>query len=162
MSKNNEMKNKTDLIIEKRPDGRLWTTVDGKDIAIQVKPCFPWSYPKKYISLRDDNDNEIALIEDLSFLESHSRKLVEQAVTVTTFVMEIESVISHKEEFEVRSWEVQTKQGRRKFQTKRDSWPQALPNGGLLIRDIAGDLFHIPEPNNMDNRSRKLISPFID
>ena len=162
MSKDKKMKSKTDLIIEKRPDGRLWTTIDGKDIALQIKPCFPWSYPQRYISLRDDEDDEIALIDDLSILESHSRKLVEQAIVATAFVMEVESIISHTEEFEVRSWDVQTKQGRRKFQTKRDSWPQTLPSGGLLIRDIAGDLFHIPEPNNMCQRSKKLIAPFID
>ena len=71
MSKDKKMKSKTDLIIEKRPEGRLWTTIDGKDIALQIKPCFPWSYPQRYISLRDDEDDEIALIDDLSILESH-------------------------------------------------------------------------------------------
>ena len=130
--------------------------------AERVQACFPWTRPQKYISLRDDQGNEIALINDLDYLDASSRKLVRQALAETSFVMQIEAVLSRQEEFEVRTWDVRTKQGRRKFQTKRDAWPQALPDGGLLIRDIAGDLFYIASPHNMDHASKILLAPFID
>lgn len=151
-----------DIKIERRNDSRLWTVHNGKDVAIRVETCFPWSHPKKYISLRDDERNEIALIEDLDEMDSESADLVREALRETAFVMQIETVLSIQEEFEVRTWDVETKQGRRKFQTKRDAWPQTLPDGGLLIRDIAGDLFFIASPHNMDPASRKFLAPFID
>lgn len=150
------------LRIEKRRDGRLWTEYAGKAVALRVQSCFPWSHTRQYISLRDEEENEVALIEDLSRLEPESRRLIEQALAEAGFVMEIESVISLNEEFEIRSWHVQTKQGPRKFQTKRDEWSQVISGGGLLFRDVAGDLFYIRQPHTMDPASRKLLAAFID
>ena len=150
------------LRIEKRQDGRLWTQFRGKPVALRVYPCFPWSSPRRYISLRDDKDNEVALIKDLGEVESESRRLIEQALAESGFVMEIERVFSRDEEFEVRTWQVLTKQGPRKFQTKKDEWPQVLPDGALLIPDVAGDLFYIRDPHAMDATSRRCLAPFID
>jgi hypothetical protein len=42
------------------------------------------------------------------------------------------------EDFEIRCWKVQTRQGRRTFQTSRDSWPRKMPNGDFLVQDMAG------------------------
>ena len=33
----------------------------------------------------------------------------------------------------------------RTFQTRLDHWPCELPGGGLLIRDVAGDLYYIAD-----------------
>ena len=143
-------------------DGRLYVRISGKDVAVHVKPCLPWSHPQGYISLRDDDDNEIALIEDLKMLDDNSRKHLEQALYDTVFVIQIKKVISCKEEFEVRTWDVITQHGPRKFQTKRDAWPRILPQGKLLIKDVAGDLYSIDDPYSMDAHSRKQLASFID
>jgi hypothetical protein len=34
--------------------------------------------------------------------------------------------------------------------------------GGLLIRDVAGDLYHLAEPAKLDKRSRELLWAFVD
>ena len=146
----------------KEKDGRLYVSIRGNDIAVHVKPCLPWSHPQGYISLRDDEDNEIALIEDLKMLDDNSRKCLEQALFDAVFVIKINKVISCKEEFEVRIWHVGTQQGLRKFQTKRDAWPRILPQGKLLIKDVAGDLYSIDDPYSMDAHSRKQLASFID
>ena len=155
-------KTKKSLKIERRTDGQLWTEHDGKDVVLHVQPCFPWTSPQQHISLRDDADNEVALISDLAEVDSTSRSLIEEALSETAFVMEVDAVIDRTEEFEIRTWEVQTKQGRRKFQTKRDEWPTTMPDGSLMIRDVAGDLFRVSEPKAMDTKSRKYLAPFID
>ena len=131
-------------------------------MAIRVRPCFPWSYPKSYISLRDDDDNEVAFIKDLKVVDLNSRRCLKDALLDTVFVIEITKVICCKEEFEVRTWEVETQQGLRKFQTKRDTWPRILPGGDLLIKDVAGDLYCINDPHGMDPHSRKQLAAFID
>ncbi|MEE8580585.1 MAG: DUF1854 domain-containing protein [Myxococcota bacterium] len=61
-----------------------------------------------------------------------------------------------------RAWPVRTRQGARSFQTKRDEWPRKMPGGGLLIRDVAGDLFFVPEPTDLDSKSQGLVWVFID
>jgi hypothetical protein len=37
-----------------------------------------------------------------------------------------------------------------------------MPGGGLLIRDVAGDLFFIADPRTLDRRSQKLLWAYID
>ena len=149
------------LKIEWRSDGKLWVSKDNTDTPVQARCCFPWSKSKSYISLRDKEDNEVALVEELTDLDGTSREALELALIEAGFVMEITGVISLKEDFEIRSWQVETRQGKRHFQTKLDDWPQSLPGGGLLIRDVAGDLFHIEDPHSLDESSRKLIWAFV-
>jgi len=150
------------LKIERRQDGRLWGRDGEREIVLRVRHCFPWSSPGKYVSLRDDQENEIALIRDLAELDAETRLLIEQALAESCFVMDIEAILSLDEEFEIRTWQVRTKQGLRKFQTRRDEWPYVLGNGGLLIRDVAGDLFCIRNPHALDESSWKRLSPFVD
>jgi hypothetical protein len=37
-----------------------------------------------------------------------------------------------------------------------------LPDGGLLLRDLAGDLYRLPDKSALDARSRKLLWAFVD
>jgi Domain of unknown function (DUF1854) len=71
-------------------------------------------------------------------------------------------VLEVEEEVEIRHWRVETRQGFRTFQTRLDDWPRALPGGGFLIRDVAGDLYHLAAPKAMDQRSRELLWAFVD
>ena len=50
----------------------------------------------------------------------------------------------------------------RTFQTKLDDWPRELPGGGLLIGDVAGDLYQIANRDDLDEKSRKLLWAFAD
>jgi hypothetical protein len=77
-------------------------------------------------------------------------------------VLEVTRVLSIEEEVEIRHWVVETKHGRRSFQTHLDDWPRALPMGGLLIRDVAGDLYRLAAPGQLDRRSRELLWAFVD
>ena len=38
----------------------------------------------------------------------------------------------------------------------------AMPGGGVLIRDVSGDLYHIPAPESLDRKSRELMYSFVD
>ncbi len=38
----------------------------------------------------------------------------------------------------------------------------AKPHGGLLIRDLAGDLYHLGKPEQLDRKSRELLWAFVD
>lgn len=148
--------------IERREDRQLWV-VRGKTASrVRVKRCFPWTEPSRYISLRDDQDNELALVKCLTRLDRDSRAVMEEALAEAGFVLEIIRLESLERDFEIRSWTVETRQGPRTFQTKLDDWPRALPNGGLLIRDVAGDLFYIPNPGALDFKSQRLLWAFVD
>ena len=143
-------------------DGRLIAVVGGKPVAVRLRQCFPWTESSRHLSLRDDEDEEVALVEDPAALSAESRRALERALAEAGFVLEVRRVVDIEEEVEIRQWTVETAHGRRSFQTHLDDWPRSLPGGGLLIRDVAGDLYRLADPRRMDHRSRELLWAFVD
>ena len=150
------------VVLRAGADGRLEAIVDGEAVAVRVRQCFPWSEPRRHLSLRDVEDEEIALVEDPELLDAGSREALELALADAAFVLEVTRVLAIEEEVEIRQWHVETVQGPRYFQTHLDDWPRVLPMGGLLIRDVAGDLYRLPSPRELDRRSRELLWAFVD
>ena len=99
---------------------------------------------------------------DPADLDQRSRAALERALAVAGFVFEVTQVLEIEEEVEIRRWRVETEQGPRTFQTRLDDWPRTLPHGGLLIRDLAGDLYHLAAPGQLDRHSRELLWAFVD
>ena len=143
-------------------DGRLVVIVGRAPVPVRLRQCFPWSEPGLHLSLRDDEDREVAIVNDPAALDAESRRAIEQAIAEAGFVLEVTRVLDIDEEVEIRQWTVETRQGPRSFQTHLDDWPRTLPNGGLLIRDVAGDLYRLAAPGEMDRRSRELLWAFVD
>ena len=150
------------LRLEWRADGSLWAVRGEDEKAVSVRRCFPWTEPTRHLSLRDADEAEFAFVRDPVDLDARSRAALEAALTVAGFVFEITSVLEIEEEVEIRRWRVETRQGPRTFQTRLDDWPRTLPHGGLLIRDLAGDLYHLAEPAALDRQSRDLLWAFVD
>ena len=150
------------LTLERRLDGRLWALQGGEARPVWVRQCFPWSAPGGFLSLRDDDEEEFALVRDPAELDPGPRGALEQALVEAGFVLEVTQVLEIEEEVEVRHWRVETRQGSRSFQTRLDDWPRVLPHGGLLVRDVAGDLYHLGDLEAMDRKSRGLLRAFVD
>ncbi|MEN8184926.1 MAG: DUF1854 domain-containing protein, partial [Myxococcota bacterium] len=132
---------KSRLALERRLDGRLWAVREGEAIAVTPLRCFPWSAPMRCLSLRDDEQQEVALVWDPADLDPESRGALEEALVQAGFVLDVTRVDEVEEDFEIRSWKVHTRQGARSFQTALDAWPREAPTGGLLLEDVAGDLY---------------------
>ena len=150
------------LKLERRADGQLWADLDGEERAVRVHRCFPWSEPGRFLSLRDTDNEEFALVESVDELCAGSRRVLEEALVEAGFVLEVTGVIDVIEEVEIRIWKVETRQGVRTFQTPLDDWPSQIPGGAIVIKDVAGDLYHIADPEAMDDRSRKWLWAFVD
>ena len=152
----------TRLTLERRADGQLWATRDGEERTVRVRRCFPWSEPGRLLSLRDHDDEEVALVVDPTTLDARSRASLEEALVEAGFVLHVTRVRQIEEEVEIRRWHVETREGPRRFVTRLDDWPRALPGGGLLIRDVAGDLYQLADPARVDRESRALLWAFVD
>lgn len=150
------------LALRRRPDGRLALTRGEATHIVSARRCFPWTEPLRYISLRDADDVEIELVSSPAALDAESRRALEEVLAEAGFVLTITGIVSIADEFELRLWRVQTSQGARSFQTARDEWPREVPGGGLLVRDVAGDLYHIPAPEQLDAASQKRLWAFVD
>jgi len=148
--------------LERRVDGQLWVTMGEAEAPVRVHRCFPWSDPQRYVSLRDDDHHELAFVADAVELDSGSRLVLEEALAEAGFLLEVLAIDEIHSEVEIRRWIVETRQGRRSFQTRLDDWPREVPGGGLVIRDVAGDLYHVERPEALDNKSRGLLWAFVD
>ena len=142
-------------------DGRLIAHTMRGAIAVRVRQCFPWSEPHRHLSLRDAEEREVLLVEDPATLGAASREALEHALAEAGFVLQVTRVVSIDEEVEIRQWTVETRHGPRSFQTHLDDWPRVLPDGGLLIRDVAGDLYRLTV-GELDEKSRDLLWAFVD
>jgi hypothetical protein len=150
------------LRLEWRADGSLWALRGDEERPVSVRRCFPWTEPTRHLSLRDADEEEFALVRDPAELDARSRAALEMALAVAGFVFEVIRVLEIEEEVEIRRWRVETRQGPRTFQTRLDDWPRSLPHGGLLIRDLAGDLYHLGKTDQLDKKSRELLWAFVD
>jgi len=150
------------VVLKNHGDGRLAAVIGERTVAVKLRQCFPWSEPTRHLSLRDGDDKEIALVDDPASLDAESRQALELALADAGFVLEVTRVLEIEEEIEIRQWTVETRQGNRSFQTHLDDWPRVLPGGGLLIRDVAGDLYRLADPSRLDKKSRALLWAFVD
>lgn len=145
-----------------REDGALVARIDGEDVPVTPARCFPWSHGEQFYSLRNDEGHEVALVEDPDDLDGESRAALASVLAEIGFVFEVRRVLEVEEEFEIRCWKVETGQGPRTFQTARDEWPRETPDGSLLVRDVAGDLYRIPDIEGMDAHSQRLLWALVD
>lgn len=153
------------LVLHNAGDGRLFVMINDELVAVELRQCFPWSEPTRYLSLWGSigtDEREVALVDDPAQLSPESRLAVEHALATAGFVLQVTRVLSVEEEVEIRNWRVVTRQGARSFQTHLDEWPRALPDGALLIRDVAGDLYRLPPKCELDKKSRDVLWAFVD
>jgi len=150
------------LTLEKRHDGRLWALLAERAAPVKLRRCFPWTFPERYISLQAEDNTELAFVSDPKELSPASQAALSQALSEAGFVFLIQRVYTVEEDFELRCFKVETPQGPRAFQTALDAWPRETPDGGLLIEDVAGDVFRIEDATTLDPRSRELLWELVD
>src|SRR2546425_10076269 len=101
----------SELTLERRSDGQLWAVRGDAERAVWVRRCFPWSEPGRFVSLRDEDDNELALVGDPAELDPASRRVLEEAMAAAGFVFEVTRVMAIEEEVEIRHWRVGARPG---------------------------------------------------
>lgn len=129
-------------------------------IGVRVARCFPWSMPDRYISIRNDQGDELFLFQSLDQAEPQTRRLIEEELELLQFVPQITTVESVDDQFEVMSWKVQTDRGPVELQVKHAEDIRQLDEKRVLIRDHAGGLFEVRDITKLDPRSRRFIEDY--
>ncbi len=151
----------SDVKIYYKQNRQLYLLKGEDEYEIQVKKCFPWTHPLEYLSLRDVEDSEVYLVENLTQLDAESRKNLASYLDKSDYIHEIVKVVDVIEDVELRNYKIATKGGERSIQTRLDDWPSLQDDGGVIIQDLNGDLFRIPTPETLDENSRELLSTYI-
>lgn len=151
---------------------RLWTDdydelylrVDGGQARgpLTAHRAFPLSMADEFVSLRDREGGEVAVIRRLADLDADSRAAVESILEWTYFASEITAVHAVEVRFHIPHWDVETDRGRRTIEmasSRRDI--RVLPDGRALIRDADGNLYEIPSVTRLDADSRALVEDYL-
>ena len=142
--------------------GQLQVVRGDQTTAVRVQPCFPLSEPNRFFSLLDNDGNETCMVENPSDLDAPGHAALSTAIADAAFTIKVTAIESISNDIDLRIWQVLTSSGSRTFETRLGSWPRKLEDGGVLIQDIAEDLYHIENANALDSRSRQLLWAFSD
>lgn len=135
------------LRLERHIDGQLWARTPDREVRVKVHRCFHWSEPGRFVSLRDAEEDEVALVRDLRKLDPGSRAALEDALAAAGFVLEVTRIQVVEDEVEIRYWRVETRR---------------LSDSSFLIRDVSGDLYHVHDTRALDRESREWLWAYVE
>ena len=156
------------LNLYRRNDGRLMTKMTEADGSVEEKSvrivrCFPWTARSHYLSLRDDSGKELYFVENLEVLDDPKvRSLISEEIEERTYIPHIRKIDAIDREGDLFRWNVQSDAGKRIFYTNRNAIPRELPSGGIIMKDISGDRYLIPDVGSLDYRSRNWLWLYLD
>jgi hypothetical protein len=142
-------------------DGKLRLTIenDRSYLSVKVVLAAPLSHPNEYISFVNEKGEEITWIRSLNAVEAETRTVIQKELARRYLNAVIHRIHSVRSEFGVSYWEVETSRGQREFVVEENPnqfiW---LSETRLLILDVDGNRFEIPDSTQLDAHSARLIA----
>jgi hypothetical protein len=153
-----------DLKLFYAPKDRLRLSIDNEKSYLTVKPVWaaPLSYPDRYLALLDGKGEEIVMIPDPRELPPESREAVERELRLRYLTATITRIAYARQEYGATYWTVETDRGLREFVTQ-NLQENALwfSDTQLLLVDVDGNRFEIPDITALDVRSQALIHAIL-
>lgn len=132
---------------------------------IRVVRSFPFTDRNKYISIRtiDEKSKEIGMIKDLAAdVTPETRQMLEEQMDIRYFTPVIKKINNIKDEYGHAYFDVETDQGPCKFVIYMNSSSVVnLSDVRLLISDLDGNRFEIPDYTKLSARELKMLDLFL-
>ena len=131
-------------------------------VDIEVVRAFPITDPRRSISICDADGAEILCIDDLDEVPTPMRQRLEDELARRHFLPRIQLIGNIVGVADPTTWEVATDRGMTRFtvQSEEDVRRLGAPNRVLII-DSHGIRYLIPDVNELDSRSKRLLSRYI-
>lgn len=160
----------TDIFYIRPQDITFWQT-KGNLLAAKSKTyegrvnllrIFPLTYAFQYLSVKDDDFNELGVIEDARIFSPEQFALIEEELSKRYFVPSITKVNDVREEFGNYFWECETTSGNRSF-TVRDLANNLLKtkDGGLILIDTDGNRYGVKELKQLGTKAARLLDIWL-
>ncbi len=150
------------LQLKIKKNGLLFLIKGDEEIEVTPKSCFPLERPREFISLIDKKGKEAYIITRLDDAPESISVPLEKYLGQKKFTIRINKILHIEEDYQVRVWQIESEQGKRKFQTSLQVWPIEREDGTYHIQDLSGDIYTIPSKEMLDKKSIEIVSPFID
>lgn len=127
---------------------------------LELRRMFPITGLTKYIALMDSEGNEIAVIRNLEDLMPESKKVAENCLREYYMIPRITKFIKMSERFKIWMWTAETDKGICTFEIRNHLTAiKPLYDGRVLIKDANDNRYEIPDVEQLDSRSKKMILP---
>lgn len=144
----------------REPEWMLRLTIedDRSYTRVKIVRAAPLSHPNRYICLLDAKDEEICMFPDLKDVDEAMRQIIDEELNRRYLTSTIQRVESVRNEFGTSYWEVETNRGEREFVVQNAAEnAQWLGDRRLLLVDVDGNRFEIPDLQALDKKSLGLV-----
>jgi ATP-binding cassette subfamily B protein len=129
-------------------------------VAVSARRSFPLTDPERFVCLVDPRGHELCCIEAPAALSAESRSALEQALAASELLPRVERIEAVRAEATQSTWQVVTDRGERAFVVEQEDHIRRLADGRHLITDQHGMRYLVPRPEELDLKSRRLLSSF--
>ena len=153
-----------DLKLFYAPKDRLRLTVGEDRSYVTVKPVWaaPISQPDAFLALIDGKGNEIVTLPDPNVLSPENLAAVQAELRQRYLTATVTAIHSARQEYGATYWSVETDRGARDFVTQSlQENAQWFSDTHLLLLDVDGNRFEIPDVVALDARSRAFLNAIL-
>ena len=142
-------------------------TGDKKYDRVMIQRTFPLSQPLKFLSVREvkadrEPGEEIGIIEDLAALSESLQGLVYNELDTRYFTPDITKRLRLKDERGIVSMDTETTSGARRITAHSNSSSFIrLSKVRMLIVDVDGNRYNIPDITALDKKSRRNLEVIV-
>ncbi len=157
--------NKENAKFERTPGGFVKLTYKDKTYdRVGVYRTFPVTQPEEFISIReaDEKAREIGVVEKLSNLDAEQAKMLKEQLDLRYFTPEITKIFDIKTEYGYGYFHVMTTYGECRFTIHNGgSSVISLTDTRIVINDLDGNRFEVPDITKLTTNERKKLDLFI-
>ena len=133
-----------------------------------IRRSFPITAPDEFLSVREPDTkkngrgHEIGMIRNIHIFDKETVDLLNAELNIRYFTPEITRIYSSKEKFGYSYMEAETTAGRVASVLNNPFYNiRSLEDGRIIINDMDGNCFVVPDPKKLDRHSLKHIEVYI-
>jgi len=143
-------------------NGFLYVRHQEQDSRAFLCRQFPLEMLWEFISVLDENQQEIGIVRRTDLFAGEQRELLETELKRRYFAPVIEEIIQVKERYGFSYWKVRTAEGTLNF-TLHDTFRSIFraQENRLILSDVDGNRFEIPDVEKLDRKRYKKIELYL-
>ena len=143
-------------------NGFLYIKQEEKEERVFLYRQFPFEIQWEFISVMDSDKQEIGILRSIEQFDQETKALLVKELVRRYYTPVIERIFSVKERYGFSYWKVKTPDGEMNF-TLQDTFRSMIRAGEnrLLLLDVNGNRFEIPDVTALDRKSYKKIEHYL-
>ena len=143
-------------------NGFLYIRYAENEQRVHLCRQFPFELKWEFISVMDDDQQEIGIVRNVSIFDQENEEMLRRELCRRYYAPVIKSIKQVKERYGFSYWKVTTEEGDVSF-TLHDTFRSIIhaEEKRLVILDVDGNRFEIPDVTELDRSSYKRIELYL-